>query len=215
MTVSYHRYDGSFFPCTGAVDEIGVKDGKYYCINIPLNEHIDDQSYQYIFQKTMSAIMESFRPSAVVLQCGADSLAGDRLGSFNMSIKGHGSCVEFMKSFQVPLLVLGGGGYTIRNVARCWTYETAVLTGSELSEDLPFNEFLSHYGPDFKLHPPIVDNYLENKNTRQYLNGILKKVHEYLKFLDGAPSVEMQTIPNSLSLMADHDIQVGLIYPGV
>jgi hypothetical protein len=22
--------------------------------------------------------------------------------------------------------MLGGGGYTIRNVARCWTYETAV-----------------------------------------------------------------------------------------
>jgi len=32
--------------------------------------------------------METFQPSAVVLQCGADSLTGDRLGCFNLSLKG-------------------------------------------------------------------------------------------------------------------------------
>jgi len=31
-----------------------------------------------------------------------------------------------MKSFGVPMVVIGGGGYSLRNVARCWTYETAV-----------------------------------------------------------------------------------------
>lgn len=34
--------------------------------------------------------------------------------------------MEYIKGFNLPLLMLGGGGYTIRNVARCWTYETAV-----------------------------------------------------------------------------------------
>ena len=62
-----------------------------------------------------------FRPEAIVLQCGADSLANDRLGCFNLSIRGHGKCVDFVKSFNIPTLVLGGGGYTVRNVARCWT----------------------------------------------------------------------------------------------
>lgn len=37
-----------------------------------------------------------------------------------------------MKSFNLPLLMLGGGGYTIRNVARCWTYETAVALDSTI-----------------------------------------------------------------------------------
>ena len=32
--------------------------------------------------------MDVYRPSAIVLQCGADSLAGDRLGCFNLSLKG-------------------------------------------------------------------------------------------------------------------------------
>ena len=37
--------------------------------------------------------MERFQPSAVVLQCGADSLHGDRLGPFNLTLKGHGEYV--------------------------------------------------------------------------------------------------------------------------
>ena len=62
--------------------------------------------------------MEVYRPSAVVLQCGADSLTGDRLGCFNLTLRGHADAVKHVKSFGVPMLVLGGGGYTIRNVAR-------------------------------------------------------------------------------------------------
>lgn len=106
----------------------------------------------------MAKVMEMYQPSAVVLQCGADSLSGDRLGCFNLTIKGikhqtacaslkwlvfvfnqtfvcssgHAKCVEYMKSFNLPLLMLGGGGYTIRNVARCWTYETAVALDSTI-----------------------------------------------------------------------------------
>ena len=33
-------------------------------------------------------MLEVYRPSVIVLQCGADSLAGDRLGCFNLSLKG-------------------------------------------------------------------------------------------------------------------------------
>jgi histone deacetylase 1/2 len=107
-----------------------------------------------VFQPVLSKIMEVFQPGAVVLQCGADSLTGDRLGCFNLSLKGHAECVRFMKSFNVPLLVLGGGGYTIRNVARCWSYETGVLLDchKEMSDDIPYNDYFDYYSPDYKLH---------------------------------------------------------------
>ena len=105
--------------------------------------------------------MDRFRPEAICLQCGADSLSGDRLGCFNLTLKGasrlvnifapntnfrlfeiipalrytlrqvtgsrmrnvrtclgHAACVAFVRSFGIPMLVLGGGGYTMRNVAR-------------------------------------------------------------------------------------------------
>lgn len=32
--------------------------------------------------------MEWYRPGAVILQCGADSLAEDKLGVFNLSMQG-------------------------------------------------------------------------------------------------------------------------------
>lgn len=71
---------------------------------------IDDKTYHTVFKPVISKVMETYRPGAVVLQCGADSLTGDRLGCFNLTLKGHGECCRFMKSFGVPLLVLGGGG---------------------------------------------------------------------------------------------------------
>jgi len=47
-------------------------------------------------------------------------------------IIGHASCVEFVLKFGVPVLVLGGGGYTMRNVARAWAYETGLLVGQRV-----------------------------------------------------------------------------------
>lgn len=39
--------------------------------------------------QVMDQIMDIYRPEAVVLQCGADSVAGDRLGCFNLSLDGE------------------------------------------------------------------------------------------------------------------------------
>ena len=57
-----------------------------------------------------------------------------KLNKFSLSRE----CVKFVKSFNVPTLVLGGGGYTVKNVARCWTYETALLLDTEVSNELPY-----------------------------------------------------------------------------
>lgn len=36
----------------------------------------------------MEPIIEKYRPGAIVMQCGADSLAWDALGPFNLTLKG-------------------------------------------------------------------------------------------------------------------------------
>jgi len=41
--------------------------------------------------------------------------------------------VEFIRGFNMPLLMVGGGGYTIRNVARCWTYETSIALSVDIA----------------------------------------------------------------------------------
>eukprot|EP00171_Calliarthron_tuberculosum_P018028 IDg18028t1 len=138
--------------------------------------------------------MEMFRPSAVVLQCGADSLANDRLGCFNLTIRGHGQCVSFVKGFGVPTLVLGGGGYNIRSVARCWAYETALLLDTEIDDTIPFNDYWQYYEPDHKLHFPKQAG-MENSNNKEYLDKLKVKVLENLRCLNAAPSVQMQEVP--------------------
>ena len=128
-----------------------------------------------VFKPVIEKIMEMYRPTAVVLQCGADSLTGDRLGCFNLTLEGHAACVEYMKSFNVPMLVLGGGGYTVRNVARAWTYETSVLLNEPLSDDIPYNDFFEYYAPDFKLHlTPSAS--MENQNKPEHLHAITARI---------------------------------------
>ncbi|EPS58877.1 hypothetical protein M569_15935, partial [Genlisea aurea] len=122
MTVSFHKF-GDFFPGTGHIRDVGLAAGKYYAVNVPLNDGLNDANFRSLFRPIIQKVMEVYQPGAVVLQCGADSLSGDRLGCFNLSVKGHADCLRFLRSFNVPLMVLGGGGYTIRNVARCWCYE--------------------------------------------------------------------------------------------
>ena len=88
--------------------DVGARAGKYYSVNFPLASGIDDDSYLSVFKPVIAKIMSVYDPGAVVLQCGADSLTADRLGCFNLTLKGHAECVRFMKSFGVPTLVLGG-----------------------------------------------------------------------------------------------------------
>ena len=185
LTVSFHKY-GNFFPGTGHENDIGYGKGKYYSVNVPLDDGIDDESYHYIFKPIMSRLVEWFRPQCILLQCGADSLAGDRLGTFNLTIKGHAECVSYMKSFGIPLLVTGGGGYTVMNVSRCWTYETAVLLDQEIENNIPYNDYLGYYGPDYTLH--LHPSNRDNNNTRDKLNNLIEKITENIRHLPCAPS---------------------------
>ncbi len=196
MTVSLHKYGDNFFPGTGDLEEIGARAGKYYSVNVPLKDGIDDEGYLGIFKPVIQGVMDWYRPTAIVLQCGADSLGCDRLGCFNLTVRGHAECVKFVKSFNLPMLVVGGGGYTIRNVARCWTYETAVLLEEEsrVSLDLPYNDYFEYFGPDFQLLPPLT-TVIDNQNSRQYLDALKARCLENLRTLEGAPSVQMRQVP--------------------
>lgn len=147
MTVSFHKY-GEYFPGTGELRDIGVGQGKHYSVNFPLRDGIDDRSYKGIFEPVIKSVMEYYRPEAIVLQCGGDSLSGDRLGCFNLSMQGHANCVNFVKSFNLPVLVLGGGGYTMRNVARTWAFETGMLVGQAMGPELPYNDYYEACRPN-------------------------------------------------------------------
>ncbi|CAG7991869.1 unnamed protein product [Penicillium olsonii] len=194
MTVSFHKY-GEYFPGTGELRDIGVGQGKHYAVNFPLRDGINDVSYKSIFEPVIKNVMEWYRPEAVVLQCGGDSLSGDRLGCFNLSMRGHANCVNFIKSFDLPTLILGGGGYTMRNVARTWAFETGILVGEGLESELPYNDYYEYFAPDYELD--VRPSNMDNANTREYLDKIRNQVIENLKRTAFAPSVQMTDVPRN------------------
>ncbi|KAL9617054.1 MAG: hypothetical protein Q9160_008127 [Pyrenula sp. 1 TL-2023] len=202
MTVSFHKY-GEYFPGTGELRDIGVGLGKYYSINFPLRDGIDDASYKGIFEPVIKHVMEWYRPEAVVLQCGGDSLSGDRLGCFNLSMSGHANCVKFVKSYGLPTLILGGGGYTMRNVARAWAQETGLLVGEQMSPNLPYNDYYEYYAPDYQLD--VRPSNMDNANTRDYLEKIRNQVIDNLRRVANAPSVQMQDVPRESMAMNDDE----------
>ena len=70
-----------------------------------------------------------------------------------------------MIRYNLPLMLLGGGGYTIRNVARCWTYETSVA--------------LDQVGCRFTdLEADCVENYFNN-----YIENHKRTQVQHLKFM--------------------------------
>ncbi|SPO27507.1 probable histone deacetylase [Ustilago trichophora] len=196
MTCSFHKY-GEFFPGTGELRDIGIGKGKMYSCNFPLRDGITDESYKTVFEPVISQIMQHYQPSAVVLQCGSDSLAGDKLGCFNLSMRGHANCVEYVKSFGLPLLLLGGGGYTMRNVSRAWAFETGLAAGQELNPQIPVNEYYEYFGPDYRLD--VRPNNMEDLNTREYLEKIKIQVFENLRQTAHAPSVQGHVEPRSIA----------------
>lgn len=194
MTVSFHKF-GDFFPGTGDITDVGASQGKYYAVNVPLNDGMDDDSFVALFKPVITKCVDVYRPGAIVLQCGADSLTGDRLGKFNLTIKGHAACVAFVKSLDIPLLVLGGGGYTIRNVARCWAYETGVVLDRhrEMSPHVPLNDYYDYYAPDFQLH--LTPSSIPNANSPEHLEKIKTRVLSNLGYLEHAPGVQFAYVP--------------------
>ncbi|KAK7064506.1 histone deacetylase complex, catalytic component RPD3 [Favolaschia claudopus] len=192
MTVSFHKY-GEYFPGTGELRDVGVMKGKYYSLNFPLRDGISDENYKSVFEPVIQQVMDSYDPAAIVLQCGTDSLSGDKLGCLNLSMRGHANCVKFVKSFNRPLLLLGGGGYTMRNVSRAWAYETGLAAGVELGPEIPVNEYYEYFGPDYELD--VKSSNTDDMNTPAYLDRVKRIVMENLRHTGGPPSVQMTDIP--------------------
>ncbi|KAL9713229.1 hypothetical protein Ac2012v2_004470 [Leucoagaricus gongylophorus] len=210
MTCSFHKF-GEYFPGTGTQEDKGRGKGRGYAINVPLKDGVTDQSFRSIFEPIVAKILDVFQPSAVVLQCGADSLSGDKLGCFNLTMNGHAHCVQFLRKQNIPLILLGGGGYTVKNVARLWTYETACALGIENDVDpnLPWSEYFEWFAPRYRLE--VVGNNMDDLNIK---DGSLDRVRvtalEQLQEIVHAPSVQMHDVPKEsvghhLGFIKDND----------
>jgi acetoin utilization protein AcuC len=117
--------DGQFlYPGTGRADETGAGTAAGSKLNIPLPPGADDAVFAVRWQEVMTHLAR-FEPQFIILQCGADSLAGDPITHLQLTAQSHAMAARELAALADRLghgrvLALGGGGYNRANIAAAW-----------------------------------------------------------------------------------------------
>lgn len=118
--------DGRYlYPGTGRRDETGSGSAAGTKLNLPLLPGAGDAEFRSAWDE-IEQFIERFEPGLILLQCGADSVAGDPITHLEFSVEAHAHAATRLSVLadrfaQGRLLAMGGGGYNRNNLARCWT----------------------------------------------------------------------------------------------
>ncbi len=127
LTYSQHQSGETIYPGSGFENEMGTGAGRGYTVNVPLPEYTDDESYVRVFKEIFCPVAQAFHPQFVVTQIGLDTLKKDPLTNLRCTNHGYRQVIELIGASCDKVLALGGGGYSINDVARGWTVAWATL----------------------------------------------------------------------------------------
>ncbi|MGA8905286.1 MAG: acetoin utilization protein AcuC [Candidatus Bathyarchaeia archaeon] len=132
LDIDFHEDGHYLFPGTGFTEEIGEGKASGIKINIPLPPFTGDKPYMELFREIVPAAVRKYKPQVLLLQCGADSHANDLLAHLQLTTKTYCEVAKIVHELahevaHSRLVVFGGGGYNISNVARTWTSVASVL----------------------------------------------------------------------------------------
>lgn len=143
-TCSIHRHGVGFFPGTGAVSTTGT-------YNVPTERGLGDANFHLILRDYILPLLQKIAPEVVVIQCGADGLASDPHGEWNLTIPGFTKAVaDVIENNPCShVLLLGGGGYNNRDTARLWCHITKTVLGvNEEWTEIPQHSDLELFAED-------------------------------------------------------------------
>jgi acetoin utilization protein AcuC len=118
--------DGHYlYPGTGAANETGKANAQGTKLNIPVPPGADDEVFKKVWPQLESFIRDA-KPEFILLQSGADSIAGDPLTHMRFSSESHAYaatrlCLLADECCDGRILGMGGGGYDRTNLAKAWT----------------------------------------------------------------------------------------------
>jgi acetoin utilization protein AcuC len=118
--------DGRFlYPGTGSRSETGRGLGIGTKLNIPLAPGAGDAEFHAAWEE-VELYLDTARPELILLQCGADSIAGDPITHLLLTPEAHAHaarrlCVLADRYASGRVLAMGGGGYNRANLARART----------------------------------------------------------------------------------------------
>lgn len=117
--------DGRYlYPGTGFAEETGTGKAVGTKLNLPMPPGADDSAFDRVWPLAEEHV-RAFNPEIILLQCGADSIAGDPITHMRFSPLAHGSAAASLCSIADELcdgrfIALGGGGYNRANLAAGW-----------------------------------------------------------------------------------------------
>jgi acetoin utilization protein AcuC len=119
-----HESGQSLYPGTGSDAETGRGAAAGTKLNVPLPAGAGDAEFDAVWPD-MLAHVERYVPAFMILQCGADSVAGDPITHLKLSSACHARaarelCLLADRLGHGRVLALGGGGYDRGNIARTW-----------------------------------------------------------------------------------------------
>jgi acetoin utilization protein AcuC len=118
--------DGRFlYPGTGSRSETGRDAAQGTKLNVPMPPGADDAKFLEAWEE-VERYLDAARPELFLLQCGADSLAGDPITHLRYTPEAHAHAARRVAALadrhaQGRVLAMGGGGYNRANLARAWT----------------------------------------------------------------------------------------------
>ncbi|KAI0027665.1 hypothetical protein K488DRAFT_60723, partial [Vararia minispora EC-137] len=182
LTLSLHHTAPGFFPVPLAPSSPGADGleietaGDPFTLGASIRAGASAHTYARVWAG-VETVARAFVPDVLVLQCGADALAGDpcRVGNWCLGgVGGMGWCVARATALAPRLLLLGGGGYHSANTARAWAYLTSVVKGDALSLDTPIPDHAAFpaYAPSFTLDVPPGAARDENDDT--HIDAVLR-----------------------------------------
>ena len=121
----FHEDGRYLYPGTGAEEETGTGAARGTKLNVPLPPGADDAAFLAAWDQA-EAFLRERRPEFILLQCGADSLAGDPITHLRLTEEAHAHAARRLCALADELghgrvLAMGGGGYNRGNLARAWT----------------------------------------------------------------------------------------------
>lgn len=119
-----HEDGRTLYPGTGAAAETGTGAAIGTKLNLPLAAGATDADFDAVWPHAM-AHLERFAPEFILLQCGADSLAGDPITHLQLSWRSHARAATELAALarrigHGRLVATGGGGYDRNNLAAAW-----------------------------------------------------------------------------------------------
>jgi len=120
-----HESGQTLYPGTGAGHEVGRGEAAGTKLNVPLAAGAGDAEFNVAWEQ-MLAHVERYAPAFCILQCGADSIAGDPITHLRYTSACHARAARDLCALADRLghgrvLALGGGGYDRGNLARTWS----------------------------------------------------------------------------------------------